>query len=186
MDMVIIAVAVIVVIALSASAGVLFYVIFRYRKQKMQKHRLGKVFVKQGMDVKKQMISDGRGEYFPGGREEQETCLADPSVKLWRIRLDNLHTGEELSAEFIARLWIGRSESDENSTNMLVIRGDSKISRNHCLISQRGNSLYVQDMNSSNHTYLNGQPVTEPVHLRNGDILRMGDTEMKVRYTIIE
>ena len=79
MDMVIIAVAVIVVIALSASAGVLFYVIFRYRKQKMQKHRLGKVFVKQGMDVKKQMISDGRGDYFPGGREERETCLPDPA-----------------------------------------------------------------------------------------------------------
>lgn len=184
MDMVIIAVAFIVVIALSASVGILLYVIFQNRKQTLQEKRIGKVFVKQGMDVKRQMISDGEGEYFSGGREEQATYLADPSIKICQIWLFNLRTEETISVEFIDQLWLGRIESNGNRNNMLAIRGDSKISRKHCLICHRGNSLYVQDMNSSNHTYLNGQRVTEAATLRNGDVLRIGDTEMKVKYII--
>ena len=131
-----------------------------------------------------QMISDGEGEYFSGGREEQATYLADPSIKICQIWLFNLRTEETISVEFIDQLWLGRIESNGNRNNMLAIRGDSKISRKHCLICHRGNSLYVQDMNSSNHTYLNGQRVTEAATLRNGDVLRIGDTEMKVKYII--
>lgn len=179
MNTVIIAVAVLAVIALLASAGIMCYVIGRNRTRKRRKNQSGRVFVRQGIDVKKQMPSDGKGEYFAGGREEPPTCLADPALRTCRLWLDNQHTGETLCAEFASQIWIGR---EKTGGNMLVIRGDSKISRKHCVIFQSGNSLYLQDMNSSNHTYLNGRRITEASALRNGDVIRVGDTEMRVRY----
>lgn len=195
MNIAMIAMAAVIVIALLGLACALCSAVFQRKTSKRQKGPAGKVFVRKGVDVKKQMSSDGKGEYFSGGREEQPTRLVDPVRTVCRIRLDNIHTGETLYAEFISRLWIGRGGDGgtgggytgngyAGGREMLGLRGDGKISRRHCMISRKGAGLYLQDMNSSNHTYLNGQRVTGTQALKNGDIIRMGDTEVRVSYTV--
>lgn len=45
------------------------------------------------------------------------------------------------------------------------------VSRRHCRIFSRGDSYFVEDLNSINGTYLNRERVHEPVELRDGDTI---------------
>ena len=56
---------------------------------------------------------------------------------------------------------------------------NSAVSRSHADIITRGNRYYVNDLNSKNHTYINGQqlPVKCEIELHNGDRLKLGNEE---------
>jgi len=68
---------------------------------------------------------------------------------------------------------IGRDEDVDFSLS------DEAVSRAHLIITYENGKLYVRDMDSKNGTYLNGKRITKE-ELRNGDILRIGDTTIKV------
>src|SRR4051794_3484923 len=56
---------------------------------------------------------------------------------------------------------------------------DSEASRHHALMRpQPDGSVVLEDMGSTNGTFVNGQKVTGPVTLSGGEKVRMGDTEM--------
>lgn len=62
----------------------------------------------------------------------------------------------------------------------VVIEGDKSVSRKHCRFFCRGNSCFVEDMNSFNHTYLNGTLVEAPQEIHVGDCLKFGMVELTV------
>ena len=53
------------------------------------------------------------------------------------------------------------------------------VSRSHADIITRGNKYFVKDLNSKNHTYINGQelPIQMEVEINDGDILKLGNEE---------
>lgn len=51
------------------------------------------------------------------------------------------------------------------------------VSRQHARIEQVGDALVLQDLNSRNGTFLNGQLVDKPVELQDGDLIRICDME---------
>ncbi len=53
---------------------------------------------------------------------------------------------------------------------------DSKLSREHTRVYYDGRCYRVEDQNSRNGTYLNGQRVSEPKMLKPGDQIKIGDT----------
>jgi len=57
---------------------------------------------------------------------------------------------------------------------------DRLISRQHARIIRRGQNLWLEDLNSTNGTYLNGQRIFEPVLLRAGDEIRLGASVLRV------
>jgi HD-GYP domain-containing protein (c-di-GMP phosphodiesterase class II)/pSer/pThr/pTyr-binding forkhead associated (FHA) protein len=57
---------------------------------------------------------------------------------------------------------------------------DHAVSRRHCTIESRDGSLVVTDLESSNGTYINDQPVQSGV-ARDGDTIRLGATVLDVR-----
>lgn len=59
---------------------------------------------------------------------------------------------------------------------------DSLVSKQHCMFSLYGGNLYISDLNSSNHTYLNGVIVTGEKQCKSGDIVKIGNTELKLRF----
>ncbi len=60
-------------------------------------------------------------------------------------------------------------------TSNAVQLNDTEISREHAEFSRRGAAFVLRDLNSSNGTFVNGQPIKEHV-LANGDQVQLGRT----------
>jgi hypothetical protein len=54
---------------------------------------------------------------------------------------------------------------------------DPFASSRHCEIVKQGNLYVIEDLGSTNGTYLNEEPLTGPQPLHVGDRIRIGDTE---------
>lgn len=157
----------------------------RRRQRNPYQNQRKKVLVKNGVDVKKQVLGGEKGEYFTGNLEERGTRYVNLAIPSYRVVFDNLNTRERLCMKFTRQMWIGRADGDSNEKGKLKLSGDEKISRNHCMIYENGGILYLQDLNSRNHTYLNGKVITDIVCLQNGDVIQVGDTQLRLQYSII-
>jgi hypothetical protein len=68
---------------------------------------------------------------------------------------------------------LGRSDSAE-------IRVDDPFASSaHARIYPRGDFMYLEDMGSTNGTYLNGRQVKAPERLKVADVIRIGDSEYR-------
>lgn len=56
---------------------------------------------------------------------------------------------------------------------------DQSVSRLHAQIIRQRSGYFLQDVESSNSTLLNGQPLTAPAMLSPGDVLRVGEIELR-------
>jgi hypothetical protein len=56
---------------------------------------------------------------------------------------------------------------------------DQYASSNHARIYPRGEFMYIEDMGSTNGTYLNGRQLTNSERLKQSDVIRIGDTEYR-------
>jgi hypothetical protein len=63
----------------------------------------------------------------------------------------------------------------EHATADLVIP-DPGVSRRHARVFRSNGAVIVEDLGSSNGTYVNGERLTRPVELGTGDELQIGDT----------
>ena len=58
---------------------------------------------------------------------------------------------------------------------------DAKVSRKHAEIGLYGPGAYMlRDLASTNGTLLNGKPVGDRAQLSNGDVVRVGDTVIRI------
>ncbi len=69
-------------------------------------------------------------------------------------------------------LTIGRSPEND-----IVIR-DLSISRHHARLSFRAGAFYIEDLNATNFTFLDGVPLIEQRHFASGGVLRIGAAQM--------
>lgn len=69
---------------------------------------------------------------------------------------------------------IGRSTECEVSLN------DTFLSTEHARLEQRGTNWVLEDLNSTNGTYLNGFEVRAVTEVHDGDLIRVGRVELKV------
>jgi hypothetical protein len=100
---------------------------------------------------------------------------------------------EPLEAEangFEPRLFVDRAAGHESGTAYDLVhgatlgRGDVEIqiedpfaSSRHARISRQGHLLVIEDLGSTNGTYLNEEPLSGPQPLHPGDRIRIGDSE---------
>lgn len=57
-----------------------------------------------------------------------------------------------------------------------VMFPDAEVSRRHCRIVQQKGEFFVEDLNSTNGTFVNGRRIHEVTRLSSGDILDFGET----------
>ncbi|MGZ3457025.1 MAG: diguanylate cyclase [Archangium sp.] len=84
--------------------------------------------------------------------------------------------GPELGRKYALQeneLTIGREEG-----NHIVVDVDN-VSRKHARILRKQGRLFVQDLGSTNGTYLNDQEVTRETPLRSGDLIKVGGSIFK-------
>ena len=64
--------------------------------------------------------------------------------------------------------------------NDLVLCRDDFASARHARIEVRGDGAWVQDLESTNGTFVNGARVAGARRLEAGDVLRVGETDLVV------
>ena len=81
--------------------------------------------------------------------------------------------------EFSKSATIGR-----RNTNDLII-SDKAVSGNHCDLTFVDGKVYIEDMNSTNGTFIDGERISRK-ELKNGDIIILGKMSFKVNISITE
>jgi hypothetical protein len=96
------------------------------------------------------------------------------SVRLVVQRSPSLDEGDAFPLNS-APVTVGRG-----GQNDLVLDGDEFASARHARIEVRGDGAWVQDLDSTNGTYVNGSRVAGAQRLDAGDVLRVGETDLLV------
>ena len=105
----------------------------------------------------------------PGLGQEQPR----ESGRLVVVRSPALDEGDELALNS-ATLLVGRG-----SRNDVDLAGDEYASSHHARIEPRRDGVWVEDVGSTNGTYLNGIQLMSAKRLTPGDVVRIGETELR-------
>jgi FHA domain-containing protein len=106
----------------------------------------------------------------PGLSQEQ------PQVETGRlvvVKSPALDEGDELELDS-APLSFGRG-----SGNDVNLSRDEYASSKHARVESRRDGVWLEDVGSTNGTYLNGIRLTRAKKLATGDVLRIGETELR-------
>jgi hypothetical protein len=76
---------------------------------------------------------------------------------------------------------VGAEATIGRAAGCQVTIDDSYASQLHARVFQRDGQIYVEDIGSTNGTYLNRKKVTSPLQVNRGDTARIGKTEMEFR-----
>lgn len=79
-----------------------------------------------------------------------------------------------LHVDMLGPVVIGRSPSSD------VVINEPFVSATHARFSLQGPALVLEDMHSTNGTLVNGRPIVQPVTLKDGDDVQVGDVVMRV------
>lgn len=91
----------------------------------------------------------------------------------WRLTIVQ---GEDAGQSYAlgAQARLGRNADNEIRLN------DLQASRYHALIQRQQNNYMIMDQGSGNGTYVNGQLIHRPTPLAPGDVITIGNTQLKV------
>jgi hypothetical protein len=89
------------------------------------------------------------------------------------VKSADLGEGEDFELDS-AQLTIGRG-----GQNDISIRTDEYASARHARFEPRQDGVWVQDLGSTNGTYLNGARLEHPRRLSRGDVIRVGETDLR-------
>ena len=90
------------------------------------------------------------------------------------IDLDILERGDRRTFQGRPPFELGRTREAE------IFLRDAEVSRRHARFESHGGFVYVEDLQSSNGTFLNGRRVTEAIEVRAGDEIDVGATRIVV------
>ncbi len=95
---------------------------------------------------------------FSSEMEQLQTIIGE-NVHLKRVSFQDVISGEVHVIEFYNQLIVGRVQKGSDGSFIVNREG---VSRSHSRIFCSDGNYYIEDLNSLNHTYINGMPVSEP------------------------
>ena len=177
-----------IIAAAAALAALIILLIFllraRSRDRGEQRNLLGEGNIsisQKGVDVKSGQLGGRKGSFLKGmPAEEIPTVLTSGEIgeksftdSKKDIRLIDEETGREYRSVFLTDIIIGRQGSGMGGYPSLIIPEPS-ISARHCRILVEKGQLWVEDLHSSNGTYLEGRRVAGMEPMRSGCRIRLG------------
>lgn len=79
-----------------------------------------------------------------------------------------------LHVDVLGPVVVGRSPSSD------IVIDEPYVSATHARFTIQGPALVLEDLGSTNGTMVNGHTIDQPVTLRDGDEVQVGDTVMRV------
>jgi pSer/pThr/pTyr-binding forkhead associated (FHA) protein len=107
---------------------------------------------------------DGRGAYAPRASAESELVVEDSEV---------------LAPETRFAIRDGATSLGRSSASDIVLKSDDYASGSHAQLTRHGGLLYVEDLGSTNGTFVNGRKTVGATPLRHGDSVRVGSTTFR-------
>ena len=108
--------------------------------------------------------------------QQASALLAQPVARelgrLVVISSPDLQTGEEFAIDSSA-LSVGRDDGND------LPLADTYASGRHARFEPRRDGVYVHDVGSTNGTYVNGIRLTRDRRLATGDVVRIGETDLR-------
>jgi hypothetical protein len=95
------------------------------------------------------------------------------SGRLVVVKSSDLDQGSDFELNS-AQLTIGRG-----GQNDIALPQDEYVSARHARFEPRRDGVWIQDLGSTNGTYLNGARLERPRRLSSGDVVRVGDTDLR-------
>jgi len=148
--------------ALSALKYGLFALLFLFIWRSMR-------WVVRGLSVAEASAAAERGGRRP--RDTAPTLPPGPTTLLVQGRSDAKPRTVRLSAS----MTVGRAPECE------IRLDDTYASQQHARLFARNNSWFVEDLGSTNGTFVNEQKLAAPAMLQPGDKVRVGQTIMELR-----
>ncbi len=108
-----------------------------------------------------------------GGAGVQAARPGPRTGRLVVVKSADLEDGQDYELDS-AQLTIGRG-----SQNDIAISTDEYASARHARFEPRQDGVWVQDLGSTNGTFLNGARLDHPRRLTQGDIVRVGETDLR-------
>jgi hypothetical protein len=120
-------------------------------------------------------------------RFEGEPQAAEPKARRRDRRGPDLRAGMEPRLEVVAAMGhepgtafpIGEGAMLGRSNGADIPIDDPFASSAHARIFSRGDFMYIEDMGSTNGTYLNGRQLRSAERLKVADVVRIGDSEYR-------
>lgn len=96
-----------------------------------------------------------------------------PSGRLVVLESSSLKPGQSFETGAVA-LTIGRS-----GDNVAALAGDDFASAHHARVESQRDGIWILDLGSTNGTFLNGERMDGRQRLKDGDVVRIGQTELR-------
>jgi len=108
-----------------------------------------------------------------GGSGLQASRSGSHTGRLVVVQSPDLGEGDDFELNS-AQLTIGRGNQND-----IAISTDEYASARHARFEPRQDGVWVQDLGSTNGTFLNGTRLDRPRRLAHGDIVRVGETDLR-------
>jgi FHA domain len=119
-------------------------------------------------------------------RLPQESFILDPEQAAALRQSSELQTGELVVLRSPALVEGERHQLNSapvtigrGSDNDLPLDADEFASARHARVEPRRDGVWLEDVGSTNGTFLNGAQVTRPRRLAPGDVIRVGETDLR-------
>ena len=107
--------------------------------------------------------------------QKQEKRVSE-AFHIQMVRMGNEKDGE-LEFDMQDSVTIGRG-----GRSQIKLTKDALLSGEHCRFTRNGSNLYLEDLQSTNGTYVNGVPIRQTMKLEQDDVILIGSYEYRIRY----
>ena len=107
--------------------------------------------------------------------QKQEKRVSE-TFHIQMVRLGNEKDGE-IEFDIQDSVTIGRG-----GQSGIKLAKDALLSGEHCRLTRNDSRLYLEDLQSTNGTYVNGVPIRQPMKLEQDDVILIGSYEYRIRY----
>jgi hypothetical protein len=120
-------------------------------------------------------VESGGGGGNGGYEDYGNTGTSHPDNRAARYAQLNVPGFGLMTLEPTRTYTLGRRESQQGNT---IVVEDANVSRQHARLQYDGRDWVIEDLGSTNGTFVNGRKISAPIPLRNGEVIRIGMSEL--------